>query len=142
MRNKAASLATPNSAQAEPMMDMNMTPLIDVMLVLIIMLIISIPKQHHATTIGMPSIAAQTTQPVVVSIEVDFDGTILWDGLVVGSRSALEAKLDQVARAAVPPQLQLRANKLAPYKAVAGIMATAQRSGVMNIGIIGNEQFI
>ncbi len=142
MSRKAASLTTNNAALAEPMMDMNMTPLIDVMLVLIIMLIITIPKQNHATTIGMPTANAQTTDPVVVRIEVDFDGTVLWDGLVVQGRAALEGKLQEVARAAVPPQLQLRANKLAPYKAVAGIMATAQRSGVMNIGIVGNEQFM
>ena len=79
---------------------------------------------------------------MVVRIEVDFDGTVLWDGLVIQGRAALESKLSDVARAAVQPQLQLRPNKLAPYKAVAGIMATAQRSGVMNIGIVGNEQFM
>ena len=124
------------------MMDMNMTPLIDVMLVLIIMLIITIPRQNHTTTIGLPTSLAQNTDPVLVRIEVDFDGTVLWDGLVIQGRAALESKLSDVARAAVQPQLQLRPNKLAPYKAVAGIMATAQRSGVMNIGIVGNEQFM
>ena len=135
--------AASNTALAEPMMEMNMTPLIDVMLVLIIMLIITIPKQNHATTLGMPSISPPpVTDPVVVLVEVDFDGTVLWDGLVVQGRAALETKLRQAASAAVPPQLQLRPNKLAPYKAVAGIMATAQRAGVMNIGIVGNEQFL
>lgn len=135
-------MSTNHAALAEPMMDMNMTPLIDVMLVLIIMLIITIPKQHHSTTIGMPTNAQHIVKPVVVSIDVDFDGTVLWDGMVVQGRAALEEKLVASARAAVPPQLQLRANKLAPYKAVAGIMATAQRSGVVNIGIVGNEQFM
>ena len=142
MSMQAASLSTNTANLAEPMMDMNMTPLIDVMLVLIIMLIITIPKQHHATTLAMPSIALQSTEPVVVVVEVDFDGTVLWDGLVLPGRAALESKLHDVARAAVPPQLQLKPNKLAPYKAVAGIMATAQRSGVLNIGIVGNEQFM
>ena len=142
MSMQAASLSTNTANLAEPMMDMNMTPLIDVMLVLIIMLIITIPKQHHATTLAMPSIALQSTEPVVVVVEVDFDGTVLWDGLVLPGRAALESKLRDVARAAVPPQLQLKPNKLAPYKAVAGIMATAQRSGVLNIGIVGNEQFM
>jgi biopolymer transport protein ExbD len=134
--------AASNTALAEPMTDMNMTPLIDVMLVLIIMLIITIPKQHHATTLGMPSISPPVGDPVVVLVEVDFDGTVLWDGLVVPGRAALETRLRQAASAAVPPQLQLKPNKLAPYKAVAGIMATAQRAGVMNIGIVGNEQFL
>ncbi len=142
MSMTAAPLASHNAALAEPMMDMNMTPLIDVMLVLIIMLIITIPKQNHATNIGMPTDGGPVTDPVVVSLEIDFDGTVLWDGLVVPGRAALEAKLVAVASAAVPPQLHLRANKLAPYKAVAGVMATAQRSGVLNIGIVGNEQFM
>ncbi len=142
MSMQATSPSTSNAALPEPMMEMNMTPLIDVMLVLIIMLIITIPKQNHSTTIGMPSISAEQSKPVVVSLEVDFDGTVLWDGIVVPGRAALEQKLTASARAAVPPQVQLRPNKLAPYKAVAGIMATAQRSGVMNIGIVGNEQFM
>lgn len=142
MSMTAAPLASNNAALAEPMMDMNMTPLIDVMLVLIIMLIITIPKQNHTTNIGMPTDGAQVTEPVVVSLEIDFDGTLLWNGVVVPGRAALEGKLLAVASAAVPPQLQLRANKLAPYKAVAGVMATAQRSGVHNIGIVGNEQFM
>ncbi len=142
MSMTAAPLASNNAALAEPMMDMNMTPLIDVMLVLIIMLIITIPRQNHATTIGMPTSAARTADPVVVSLEIDFDGTVLWDGVVVPGRAALEGRLLAVARAAVPQQLQLRANKLAPYKAVAGVMVTAQRSGVMNIGLVGNEQYM
>ena len=142
MSMQATSLSTNTAALAEPMMDMNMTPLIDVMLVLIIMLIITIPKQNHSTTIGMPTISHTSTEPVVVAIDVDFDGTVLWDGIVVEGRAALEHKLLASARAAAPPQVQLRANKLAPYKAVAGIMATAQRSGVVNIGIVGNEQFM
>jgi biopolymer transport protein ExbD len=141
MSMPAASLST-NNALAEPMMEMNMTPLIDVMLVLIIMLIITIPKQNHATTLAMPSISTDAIKPHVVAIDIDFDGTVLWDGVVVPGRAALERKLLALAGAATPAQVQLRPNKLAPYKAVAGIMATAQRSGVMNIGIVGNEQFL
>lgn len=106
------------------------------------MLIITIPKQHHATTIGMPSMSQPITHPAIVSIEVDFDGTVLWDGMVVSGRAALENKLAASARSAVPAQVQLRPNKLAPYKVVAGVMATAQRSGMLNIGIVGNEQFM
>ena len=142
MSMQATSLSANSATLPQPMMEMNMTPLIDVMLVLIIMLIITIPKQNHATTLAMPTISEATANPVVIAIEVDFDGTVLWNGLVVQGRAALESKLLQAARGAVPPQLQLRPNKLAPYKAVAGIMATAQRAGVINIGIVGNEQFL
>ena len=142
MSKKAASPGATSATLAEPMMDMNMTPLIDVMLVLIIMLIITIPKQNHATTLGMPGLSTPMTDPVLVLVEVDFDGTVLWDGLIVPGRATLEGKLRQAASSALPPQLQLRPNKLAPYKAVAGIMATAQRAGVVNIGIVGNEQLM
>jgi len=125
------------------MMEMNMTPLIDVMLVLIIMLIITIPKQNHSVNLNMPVGPATTppTPPVVVTIDVDFDGTILWDGAVVPDRATLEQKLMNVAAQADQPEVHLRPNKLVDYKHVAGVMASAQRLGVNKIGMVGNEQF-
>jgi biopolymer transport protein ExbD len=130
-------------ADPEPMMEMNMTPLIDVMLVLIIMLIITIPKQNHSVNLNMPVGPSSTppVPPVVVTIDVDFDGTILWDNTVVPDRAALEAKLMNVAAQADQPEVHLRPNKLVPYKSVAGVMASAQRLGVTKIGLVGNEQF-
>jgi biopolymer transport protein ExbD len=131
------------SGEPEPMMEMNMTPLIDVMLVLIIMLIITIPKQNHSINLNMPvgTPPPLTQEPVVVTLDVDFDGTILWDGKVVPDRAALEAKLAGVAAQAEQPELHLRPNKLVAYKVVAGVMAAAQRLGVTKIGLVGNEQF-
>lgn len=131
------------SADPEPMMEMNMTPLIDVMLVLIIMLIITIPKQNHSINLNMPvgTPPPLTQEPVVVTLDVDFDGTILWNGQVVPDRAALEAKLAGVAAQAEQPELHLRPNKLVAYKVVAGVMASAQRLGVTKIGLVGNEQF-
>jgi biopolymer transport protein ExbD len=131
------------SSEPEPMMEMNMTPLIDVMLVLIIMLIITIPKQNHSINLNMPvgTPPPLTQEPVVVTVDVDFDGTILWDGQVVPDRAALEAKLAGVAAQAEQPELHLRPNKLVAYKVVAGVMASAQRLGVTKIGLVGNEQF-
>jgi len=80
------------AADPEPMMEMNMTPLIDVLLVLIIMLIITIPKQNHSVNLNMPigDPPQNNVQPVVMTIDVDFDGTILWDGQVVADRAELE----------------------------------------------------
>ena len=132
-----------SAADPEPMMEMNMTPLIDVMLVLIIMLIITIPKQNHAVNLNMPSgnNAPPTTPPVVVTIDVDFDGTILWDG-VATEKPALESKLQAVAAVADQPEVHLRPNKLVHYSSVAYVMAAAQRLGVKKIGMVGNEQFI
>ena len=131
-------------ADPEPMMEMNMTPLIDVLLVLIIMLIITIPKQNHSVNLNMPvgTPPPLTDQkPVVVTIDVDFDGTILWDGEVIPDRAALEAKMNSVAAMPNQPEVHLRPNKLVEYKVVAGVMATAQRLGVTKIGMVGNEQF-
>jgi biopolymer transport protein ExbD len=132
-----------NAADPEPMMEMNMTPLIDVMLVLIIMMIITIPKQMHSVNLNMPvgNPPPPTTPPTVVTIDVDFDGTILWDNVPVPDRATLEAKLANVAAQAEQPEVHLRPNKLVEYKAVAGVMASAQRLGVTKIGMVGNEQF-
>ncbi|MGG7607126.1 ExbD/TolR family protein [Massilia sp. BKSP1R2A-1] len=131
-------------ADPEPMMEMNMTPLIDVLLVLIIMMIITIPKQDHSVNLNMPvgnPPPLTNEKPVVVTIDVDFDGTILWDGQVVANRAELEAKMNSVAAMANQPEVHLRPNKLVEYKVVAGVMATAQRLGVTKIGMVGNEQF-
>ena len=130
-------------ADPEAMMEMNMTPLIDVLLVLIIMLIITIPKQNHSVNLNMPvgTPPPQTEEPRVVTIDVDFDGTVLWDGQVVPDRATLEAKMNEVAAQPNQPEVHLRPNKLVEYKVVAGVMATAQRLGVTKIGMVGNEQF-
>jgi biopolymer transport protein ExbD len=131
------------SADPEPMMEMNMTPLIDVMLVLIIMMIITIPKANHSVNLNMPvgTPPPPTKDPVVITIDVDFDGTILWDNAVIPDRAALEAKLTDVAAQPDQPEVHLRPNKLVEYKVVAGVMASAQRLGVTKIGLVGNEQF-
>ena len=128
----------------EVMLDINTTPLIDVMLVLIIMLIITIPIQTHAVKLNMPvgSPPPPLVPPEVVTIEVDFDGTLIWNGLVLADRAELEARLRGAASMPVQPELHLRPNKLVKYDRVAMVMASAQRLGVTKLGLIGNEQFI
>jgi biopolymer transport protein ExbD len=141
----AMNLGSSNSSgDPEVMVDMNTTPLIDVMLVLLIMLIITIPIQTHAVKLNMPvgNPPPPTAPPIVVSIDVDFDGTITWDGEVVSGRPQLESKLKTIALEADQPEVHLRPNKLAKYKYVAMVMASAQRLGVNKIGIVGGEQFI
>ncbi|HTD06856.1 ExbD/TolR family protein, partial [Undibacterium sp.] len=131
-------------AEPDVMIEMNMTPLIDVMLVLIIMLIITIPIQNHAVNLNMPtsSPAKPLQEPVVITIDVDFDGTVLWNGVAVAGRDELESKLREVAAQPDQPEVHLKPNKLVAYKSVAAVMASAQRLGVTKIGMIGNEQFI
>ena len=132
------------SGDPEVMVDINTTPLIDVMLVLLIMLIITIPIQTHAVKLNMPvgNPPPPTVPPEVVTIELDFDGTVLWNGQVISDRPALEARLQAAAVTPVQPEIHLRPNKLVKYEHVIGVMASAQRLGLKKIGVIGNEQFI
>src|SRR5204862_499919 len=117
----------------------NTTPLIDVMLVLLIMLIITIPIQTHAVKLNMPvgKPPPTTTQPQVVTIDVDFDGTIIWNGEQLSSRPDLEARMRAAAAMAEQPEIHLRPNKLVKYRNVAMVMASAQRLGLTKIGIVG-----
>ena len=130
-------------ASADMLVDINTTPLIDVMLVLLIMLIVTIPIQMHAVKLNMPvANPPSLVQPEVVTIEVDFDGTILWNGQVVPNRSELEVRLRAAAAMPVQPEIHLRPNKLVKYEHVAMVMVSAQLLGLTKLGLIGNEQFI
>ena len=130
--------------EADVMVDINTTPLIDVMLVLLIMLIITIPIQTHAVKLNMPvgKPPPNTVQPQIVTIDIDFDGTIIWNGEQLAGRPDLEARMRNAAAAATQPEIHLRPNKLVKYRNVAMVMASAQRLGLTKIGIVGHEQFI
>jgi biopolymer transport protein ExbD len=132
------------SRDPDVMVDINTTPLIDVMLVLLIMLIITIPIQTHAVKLNMPigNPPPPPVPPEVVTIEVDFDGTLIWNGRVVPNRQELEERLRAAAEMPVQPEVHLRPNKLVKYESVAMVMASAQRLGMKKIGLIGNEQFM
>jgi biopolymer transport protein ExbD len=140
----AMNLSTGGGGDPEVMVDINTTPLIDVMLVLLIMLIITIPIQLHSVNLNMPSGTPppQTQEPVVVTIDIDFDGTVLWNGEALPTAAELDTKLAQTAAQADQPEVHLRPNKLVAYRSVAAVMAAAQRIGVSKIGIVGNEQFV
>jgi len=140
----AMSVGGSGDGDPEVMIDINTTPLIDVMLVLIIMLIITIPVQTHAVKLNMPvgNPPPPLTPPEVITVEVDFDGTILWNGDIIADRPTLEAKFTTAAAQPVQPEFHLRPNKLVTYKHVAGVMASAQRLGITKIGLIGAEQFL
>ena len=129
---------------ADVMVDINTTPLIDVMLVLLIMLIITIPIQTHAVKLNMPigKPPPTTAQPQVITIDVDFDGTIIWNGEQLSGRPELEARMRGAAAMADQPEVHLRPNKLVKYRNVAMVMASAQRLGLTKIGIVGHEQFV
>lgn len=135
-----------NNPMSEPevMMDINTTPLIDVMLVLLIMLIITIPMQLHSVNLDMPTgkPPTKTVDPEVVKIEIDAAGVVLWNQQVLADRTSLELRLRQAKAQAVQPELHIKAHPKAKYEAVAGVLASAQRLGLTKLGIVGSEQFV
>src|SRR5262245_29883823 len=111
----AMSLADTESGT--PMMEINTTPLIDVMLVLLVMLIITIPVMTQAVKLDMPRAPTKpsTEQPEVIDLEVDFDGTILWNGNPVNSFGELERFFRTEADKNPQPELHLRPHRRAKY---------------------------
>ena len=138
------NVGTSSSDEPEVMIDMNTTPLIDVMLVLLIMLIITIPAQLHAVNLDMPlpTNAAKKADPVVIKIDVDANSVINWNGKPVASRAELEAKLTEASAQQPQPELHIRSHAKAKYEAAAAVMASAQRIGLTKLGIVGSEQFV
>ena len=132
------------SAEPGVMIDINTTPLIDVMLVVVVMLIITLPIQLHSVNLNMPvgNPPPPLVKPEVLKIDVDNAGRIWWNGEVLPDRATLDERLAGAAAQAVQPELHLRPDKAARYEVVAAVLASAQRLGLTRIGIIGSEQFI
>ena len=133
-----------NSAEGDVMVDMNTTPLIDVMLVLLIMLIITIPIQLHSVNMNMPppSLNKPLVEPEIVKIDINEANQIFWNGTMVADRNELQAKMAAAAAVPTQPEIHLRPNKLAKYEIVAYVMAASQRAGLVKMGILGHEQFL
>ena len=129
----------------EPMMDINTTPLIDVMLVLLIMFIITLPVMTHAVKLDMP----QTNRPPPpdqvqiepIRIDIDWDGSVVWNGSLV-QLDQLEGYFRTEAARNPQPELHVRPERRANYDTVAKVLALAQRNGMQRIGFDGNEQFM
>ena len=134
-----------SSSEPEVMVEMNTTPLIDVMLVLLTMLIITLPIQTHAVKLDMPvgHPPPPVVQPTVDDIMVDFDGTIYWNNTPVNS-ATLDSYFYNIGQKAVEDQdeIHITANRLAKYDAVAKVMANAQRRGAVKIGIVNTNTYI
>ena len=127
------------SGDPEVMVDINTTPLIDVMLVLLIMLIVTIPPQRQAVAIDTPrpqneARVDQTPQPIRIAI--DYDGSFRWNGASV-DRVELERLLAAEARRAVQPEIHIEPHRLAEYRYVVAVMAAAQRLGLEKLGVAG-----
>jgi len=125
-------------------MDINTTPLIDVMLVLLVMLIITIPIQLHSVNLNMPvgTPPHSDAKPEVVKIDIDDTGTLYWNGTPVGDHNTLQARLQAVAAQPEQPEVHIRPNKLAKYDRFAEVMVAVNQAGLHKLGVIGSEQFI
>jgi biopolymer transport protein ExbD len=131
-----------SGADGDPMVDMNTTPLIDVMLVLLIMFIITLPVMTNNTRIDLPQVpSGKTTPSEAISLSIDYDGTMVWNGNVVSGLEQLEQYLRSAAAQPVQPELHVRPDKRAKYDHVAQVLAMAQRNGIQRIGFAGQEQF-
>ncbi len=131
-----------STADGEVMVEMNTTPLIDVMLVLLTLLIITLPIQTHAVKLDMPAPNATppTVIPETVNLTVDFDGSVQWNGTTV-SRSTMDSYFADAATKDPQPEIHINANRLAKYDAVARVLADAQRLGATHIGFTSVDQY-
>jgi biopolymer transport protein ExbD len=119
------------------MVEMNTTPLIDVMLVLLIMLIITIPIQLHSVHLDLPvgRAAPPVTPPEITRIDIDDQEVVRWNGEILADQSALEQRLAEAAAKLIAPELHLHPEKAAPYKSVVRVMAAIQRKGLTKVGL-------
>jgi biopolymer transport protein ExbD len=133
-----------NSGDGDVLVDMNTTPLIDVMLVLLIMFIITIPIQLHSVNMNMPpaSNVKPPVEPEIVKIDINEASQIFWNGAMITDRNELQTKMAAAAALPTQPEIHLRPNKLAKYEIVAYVMAASQRAGLVKMGILGHEQFL
>ena len=131
------------SDEPEVMMDINTTPLIDVMLVLLVMLIITIPIQLHSVSLEMPVGAPQTAQvkPEKIQIDIDAGSVIYWQGVAVLPEE-LDAKMKAVSQQSSQPDVRIRPNKDAHYAVFANVLSSTRRAGLTKIAVIGAEQFV
>jgi biopolymer transport protein ExbD len=123
------------------MNEINMTPLVDVMLVLLIIFLVTIPALQHAVRIDLPHASSQpeAVKPAHVDVAVQADGTVLWDGQSV-TDDGLRARIAQAALATPQPELHLRADRKVPYERVAIVMSAAQRGGLTKLGFVTDPQ--
>jgi biopolymer transport protein ExbD len=125
-----------------PIADINTTPLVDVMLVLLILFIITLPVMTNSTNLQLGGGDPSTIRREAISLAIDFDGTILWNGSVVEDLAQLERYFIVEAGKANQPELHVQPDRRAKYDTVAQVLAIAQRSGMQRIGFAGQERFL
>jgi biopolymer transport protein ExbD len=132
-----------SSGEPEVLMEINTTPLIDVMLVLLVMLIITIPIQLHAVNLDMPVGSPPTSdiKPPKIQIDIDETSVVYWQGEAV-TAAQLEANMDEIGQQASQPEIHIRPNKDSQYAVFANVLSTSKRKGLTKMAVIGSEQFV
>lgn len=122
------------------MLDINTTPLIDVMLVLLIMLIVTIPIQTHSVHLDLPQPASPPpVPPPVIRLTIDAQDRVAWNGTLLATRAELEQQLKAVAAEGNRAEIHLQPDPAASYAPVAMVLSEAQRLGVTRLGIMDQE---
>jgi biopolymer transport protein ExbD len=137
----AMSIGAPSGG---PMCDINTTPLIDVMLVLLVTLIVSLPIMTHAVKLDMPQSnnpPPPDQRPEVIDLEIDFDGTVVWNGTPIQSIDQLEGFFHTEADKPVQAEIHLRPDRRVKYDFVARVLAAAQRNRMKKIGFVNTSEF-
>ncbi len=122
---------------------MNITPLIDVLLVLLVMLIITIPIQLHSVNMEMPAgmPPTMTTEPLVVKIEVSAQNQLLWNGEPLAGRAMLYQRLQAAAQLSEQPEIHILPDRSAKYDSVVAVLTASQQMGLQKIGVVGLDQY-
>lgn len=124
-----------------PIVDMNTTPLVDVMLVLLILFIITLPVMTNSTNLHIGGRDDSPAPRAAIDLAIDFDGTILWNGTVVQDLAQLERYFRVEGAKADQAELHVQPDRRVQYDTVAQVLAIAQRSGMQRIGFAGQERF-
>ena len=132
-----------DAAEPELSSGMNITPLIDVLLVLLVMFIITIPIQLHSVNMEMPAgmPPPQSRQPLVVRIEVTAENQLLWNDQPLADRGTLEQRLQAAGQLAEQPEIHIRSHPNAKYDTLAAVLSASQRLGLQKIGVVGLESY-
>ncbi len=142
---KKAARARRQITSALPVPDINTTPLIDVMLVLLVMLIITIPVQLHSVNLNLPIAppsAPPAVPPEVVRLDIPPGGVVLWNGEPIAEEATLRERLNAAGKQATQPEVHVRPQPGAKYDSFATVMTAVHQAGLSKLGVTGSEQFL
>lgn len=129
-----------NPAMEQPLADLNITPLIDVLLVLLVMLMLSVPAVTHKVPVDLPTGGPGTNTPDINRLLLNSAGTAIWNDIPMDS-DRLQVRLEMMARDPAKPQLHFETDARARYERFDQVVAMIKRAGVPEVGFVGNDQY-